>query len=34
VVTEPALDPPASGQATTIIKEAGGDTIQTPKPDK
>jgi len=34
VVTEAALDAPGSGQATTIIKEAGGDTIQTPKPDK
>jgi hypothetical protein len=34
VVTEPALDPPATGQATTIIKESGGDTIQTPKPDR
>jgi len=32
VVTGPALDPAATDQATTIINEAGGDMIQTPKP--
>jgi hypothetical protein len=32
VVTDPALDTPATGQATTIIKESGGDTVQAPKP--
>jgi hypothetical protein len=31
VVTEPALDRPAADQATGIITESGGDTIQTPK---
>jgi|GEM_PF-3598290 len=28
VVTEPALDPPATDQATSIINESGGDMIQ------
>jgi hypothetical protein len=32
VVTEPALRPPATEQATTIINESGGDMIQAPKP--
>jgi len=32
LVTEPALDPAATDQATTIIDESGGDMIQTPKP--
>lgn len=33
VVTEPAVGPAATDRATTIINEAGGDMIQTPKPD-
>jgi hypothetical protein len=32
VVAEPALNPPATDQATTIINEAGGEMIRTPKP--
>jgi hypothetical protein len=32
VVTEPALNPPATDQATTIINESGGEMIRTPKP--
>lgn len=32
VVTEPALDPRATDQATNIINESGGDMIQAPKP--
>ena len=31
VVTEAALDPPATDQATAIINDSGGDMIQTPK---
>jgi hypothetical protein len=31
VVTEPALDPQATDQATTVINKAGGDMIQAPK---
>lgn len=33
VSTERALDPAASEQATAIINDAGGDMIQTPKPE-
>lgn len=32
VVTEPAVGPLATDQATAIINDSGGDMIQTPKP--
>lgn len=34
VVTGPALDPAATAHATTIINDAGGETIKTPRASK